>query len=111
METAQAGTQAGRVRIVVLWNRCRGVSADEDARWVHEEAAKLRECDGVSALALHSVESAALRHPREWDWCLELSVDGESPNSVVRRPPCSEFLSDLRLLGTRPSVFVLPGAG
>jgi hypothetical protein len=58
------------VRIVVLWNRCRGVSVDEDARWVEEEAAKLRECDGVSALALHNVASAALRHPREWDWCV-----------------------------------------
>jgi hypothetical protein len=99
------------VRIVVLWNRCGGVSADEDDRWVRDEAAKLRECDGVSSLALHNVASAALRHPREWDWCLELSLDGQAPNSVVRQPPCSEFLADLRLLGSRPSVFVLPGPG
>ena len=96
---------------MVLWNTCRGVSRDEDSRWVHEEAAKLRDCDGVAELALHEVESAALRHPREWDWCLELSLQGALPSAVVRRPPCSEFLADLRLLGTRPTVFVLPGAG
>jgi hypothetical protein len=86
MEAGRTAPSMVGVRIVVLWNMCRGVSADEDARWVQEEAAKLRECEGVSALALHKVASAALRHPREWDWCLELSLDGECPDAVVRRP-------------------------
>ena len=92
----------------MLWNACRGVSPDEDARWVREESAKLTSCEGVRALRLHQVESAALRHPRHWDWCLELAVDG-SANAVVRGPVCAEFLADLRLLGTKPSVLVLPG--
>jgi hypothetical protein len=38
---------------------------------------------------------------------LELAVD-EPPNAVVRAPACAEFLADLRLLGTKPSVLVLP---
>jgi hypothetical protein len=102
------GAHDGAVRIVVLWNACRGISADEDARWVREETAKLATCNGVARVAVQQVESAALRHPRAFDWCLELELaDQEPPNAVVRRPPCSEFLVDLRLLGTRPTVFVL----
>jgi hypothetical protein len=98
------------VRILVLWNACHGVSSHEDARWVEQESAKLTACDGVRATRLHQVQSAALRHPRHWDWCLELAVDSP-PNEVVRAPECAEFLADLRLLGTRPSVLVLPEAG
>jgi hypothetical protein len=98
------------VRIVVLWNACHGIPADEDARWVREETAKLATCNGVARLAVHQVASAALRYPRGWDWCLELELaDREAPNAFVRRAPCSEFLADLRLLGTRPTVFVLAG--
>ena len=98
------------MRIVVLWNACHGISADEDARWVREETTKLATSNAVARLAVHQVESAALRHPRVWDWCLELDLaNGEAPNAFVRRLPCSEFLADLRLLGARPTVFVLPG--
>jgi hypothetical protein len=97
------------VRLVVLWNACHGVSDDEDARWVREETAKLAICSGVARSALHRVASAALRYPRGWDWCLELELDDqEAPNVFVRRAPCAEFLADLRVLGTRPTVFVLP---
>lgn len=77
---------------------------------MREETAKLATCGGVARLAVHEVESAALRHPRSWDWCLELHLaNREAPNAFVRRAPCSEFLADLRLLGARPTVFVLPG--
>ena len=99
------------MRVVVLWNRCHGISADEDAAWVREETAKLAASSGVSRLAVQQVQTAALRHPRAFDWCLELELaDEEVPNAVVRRTPCSEFLADLGLLGTRPTVFVLPEA-
>jgi hypothetical protein len=96
------------VRILLLWNACRGTSSEEDARWVQEETDKLRACNGVQAVTLHRVESAALRHPRRWEWCLELRVASGGANAVVRDPVCAEFLADLRLLGTRPSVLVLP---
>ena len=77
---------------------------------MREETAKLAKCNGVARIAVQQVESAALRHPRAWDWCLELELaNQEPPNAFVRRAPCSEFLADLRLLGTRPTVFVLPG--
>jgi hypothetical protein len=95
------------VRILVLWNACRGISSDEDARWVREEVEKLEAGPGVRSLTLHEVGSAALRYPHYWDWCLEVAVD-ETPNAVIRAPGYKEFLADLRLLGTKPAVLVLP---
>ena len=98
------------MRILVLWNACSNTPPEDDARWVHEESAKLRDCDEVVDLSLHQVESAALRHPRQCDWCLELHVGGAAAGAIVRQPTCAAFLADLRLLGTRPSVLVLPEA-
>jgi hypothetical protein len=98
------------VRIIVLWKTCRSVSAAEDASWAHDETEKLRRVEGVAGVTLHRVESAALLHPRAWDWCLELELrNGDTANQVVRRPECEEFLADLRLLGTRPTVLAIPG--
>ena len=110
MESRPFRAQHKGMRILVLWNSCSGVSAAEDADWVRAESAKLSECDGVAALEVHRVESAALRYPRQWDWCLELRLGGDAPSTVLRRPPCADFLADLRLLGTHPTVFVLPEA-
>jgi hypothetical protein len=108
MERRPAGAQDGAVRVLVLWNACSVISAEEDARWAREESAKVRGCDGVLELALHRIQSAAVLHVRQWDWCLELRVAGGAANAVVRHPTCAEFLAGLRLLGTRPSVLVLP---
>jgi hypothetical protein len=100
------------MRIIVLWNSCRGISAAEDASWVESETEKLRAVDGVADVRVRHVESAALSHPRAWDWYLELELgNGDEPSAVVRRPEVNEFLSDLRLLGTRPSVLAIPEYG
>jgi len=101
----------GAVRVLVLWIRCYVISAEEDARWVREETDKLRDCVGVRGLALHRVDTAAVRHVRQWDWCLELQVAEGAANAVVRQPAITEFLSGLQLLGTRPAVLALPAAG
>jgi hypothetical protein len=99
------------MRLIVLWNACHGISAAEDAGWVASETDKLRVVDGVADVRLWRIESAALRHPRTWDWYLELQLgNGDAANTVVRRPEVDEFLADLRLLGTRPTVFAIPGA-
>jgi hypothetical protein len=100
----------GAVRVLVLWRRCYVSSDEEDARWVEQQTDKLRGCEGVLGLMLHRVESAAVRHPRQWEWCLELEVADGAANSVVRDPVCAEFLADLRLLGTRPAVCALAAA-
>ena len=98
------------MRVLVLWIRCYVIAAEEDARWAEEESAKLRACDDVLDLTLHRVESATVRHVRQWDWCLELRVADGGANAAMRHPVCAEFLADLRLLGTRPAVLVLPEA-
>jgi hypothetical protein len=108
MEGSRAEAQHVGMRVLVLWIACSVISAEEDARWVAEATARLRECEGVLGLALHRVETAAVRHVRQWDWCLELHVAEGASNAAVRHPVCAEFLADLRLLGTRPSVLVLP---
>jgi hypothetical protein len=104
---APGRTSMRPVRILVLWNACRALSSDEDARWVREEVEKLVACLGVRRVTLHKVASAAIRYPRHWDWCLEVDIDA-TPNAVIRAPVYSEFLADLRLLGTKPAVLVLP---
>jgi hypothetical protein len=98
------------MRIIVLWNSCHGISAEEDASWATSETEKLRDVDGIADVRLSVIESAAVRHPRAWDWYLELQLrNSDAPSAVVRRPELGEFLSDLRLLGTRPTVFAIPG--
>jgi hypothetical protein len=98
------------MRIVVLWNACRGVSTAEDESWVRAETEKLRGVEGIADVRLRQIESAALRHPRAWDWYLELELgNGDAPNAVVRRREVGEFLADLRMLGTRPTVFAIAG--
>jgi hypothetical protein len=100
------------MRVIVLWNVCHGISRDADASWVRQQVEKLRTVDGIADLRLRRVESAALRHPRAWDWYLELQLgNGDAPNVVVRKPEVHEFLADLRLLGTRPTVLAIPGDG
>jgi hypothetical protein len=100
------------MRIVVLWNTCRGVSRAEDARWVRDETEKLRGVEGIADVRVQPVESAALLHPRAWDWYLELELgNADVPSTVVRRPEVAEFLADLRMLGTRPSVLAIPEDG
>jgi hypothetical protein len=98
------------MRIIVLWNVCRGTSRAEDASWVKAETEKLRDVEGIADVRLRQVESAALLHPRAWDWYLELQLgNGNAPNAVVRRPQVGEFLADLRMLGTHPTVMAIPG--
>jgi hypothetical protein len=111
MEHVGSTAQDAAVRVLVLWIRCYVISAEEDARWVREETDKLRDCDGVLELTVHRVETAAVRHVRQWDWCLELHVADGAANAVVRQPVIAEFLADLRFLGTRPAVLALPEAG
>jgi hypothetical protein len=100
-------TSIGYVRIMLLWRACRGLSREEDARWVEEQAERLCDCDAIDAVDLHPVESAGRAHPAEYRWCLELWLPDGDARTVMRDPACAGFLADLRLLGTRPSVFAL----
>jgi hypothetical protein len=98
------------VRLLVLWNAARGVEPGADAGWARDQTDQLRRCDGIVALELHPVLSAAVRHPRPCSWCLELWLEtGRSPRDVVANGTFAEFLADLRLLGMHPSVLAIEG--
>ena len=98
------------MRLLVLWNAARGLAPGDDASWAQDQADQLLGCDGVAAVKLHPVTSAAVRHPRPCSWCLELWLEnGRSPRDVVSNGAFSEFLGDLRLLGMHPSVLAIEG--
>ena len=49
-----------------------------------------------------------MRHPRPWDWMLELHLqEGVDAHACVNAPGCVEWLGDLRLLGMRPAVVLV----
>jgi hypothetical protein len=98
------------VRVLVLWNRVGGLKPGEDEGWARAEVAKLRAYEGIAALALHPVTTAAIRHPPPYGWCLEIRIaEGHTANELVRARPCAEFLDDLRLLGMQPKVLAIDG--
>ena len=95
---------------MVLWNRIGGLKSGDDECWARAEVAKLQAHDGIAALALHPVATAAIRHPPPCGWCLEIRIaEGHTANELVRSRPCAEFLDDLRLLGMQPRVLAIEG--
>jgi hypothetical protein len=98
------------VRILVLWSPCRGVTPGDDAAWARSHTERLSGGDGVAAMALHPVASAAMRHPQPHSWCLEVRLaQGRAPHEVIRLRPFADLLADLRLLGMQPSVLAIDG--
>jgi hypothetical protein len=96
------------VRVLVLWNRVGGLKPGEDESWARAEVAKLEGHDGIAALVLQPVTTAAIRHASPFGWCLEIRLaEGQSASELVRGRPFAEFLDDLRLLGMHPRVLAL----
>jgi hypothetical protein len=108
IDVDRSATHDAPVRVLVLWNRVSGLKPGEDERWACAEVAKLQAHEGIAALALHQVTTAAIRHPPPYGWCLEIRIaEGHSANEFVRARPCAEFLDDLRLLGMQPRVLAI----
>ena len=96
------------MRVLVLWNRVGGLKPGEDESWARAEVAKLEGHDGIAALVLQPVTTAAIRHASPLGWCLEIRLaEGQSASELVRGRPFAEFLDDLRLLGMHPRVLAL----
>lgn len=100
----------GMARVLVLWTRPYHLSADEAQAWAREEASSLLSLKGVAHAELTRLQSASERHPRGWDWMLELHfAPGADPHASANGAPCAEWLADLRLLGLRPAVLLAAG--
>ena len=96
------------MRVLVLWNRVGGLKPGEDESWARAEVAKLEGREGVAALVLQPVTTAAIPQASPLGWCLEIRLaEGQSTRELVRGRPFAEFLDDLRLLGMHPKVLAL----
>ena len=89
------------VRVLVLWNACRGVAPRQDATLGARRAREARRrCDGSPRSHCTRVGERARGTRRPCSWCLELRLaDGLRPGELIAARPWREFLGDLRLLG------------
>jgi hypothetical protein len=91
--------------------RCTGgtdIPADALAGWLEPQLARIDGKVRVTALRLASVEyvEGCSAHPAGWLFELDVS-DGDLPDA---EDLLAEILSDMRLLGLRPAVFIASGA-
>jgi hypothetical protein len=90
-------------RVLVLWCRPYHLSTADEERWVTEQVRPLAKADGVQGAVLTRLDTASMRHLREWNWLLELEL------AEPACEPLEEWLADLRLLGSRPAVLLTAG--
>ena len=93
-------------RLIVLWTQPHHLTAEQAEGWAREQVEGLLALDAVRRADLTPLQSASPRHPAEWDWLLELEIDGPA-RDCVERGPCGEWLGDMRLLGMRPIVLLV----
>jgi hypothetical protein len=94
-------------RLVILWTRPYHLTAEEATTWAQQEVGRLLAVDSVGHAELTRLRSVSLRHPRDFDWMLEIRVpSGATAHECVNAAAFAEWLSDLRLLGMRPSVLL-----
>ena len=92
---------------MILWTRPSHLTREEADAWVRLEVAAL----GIPDAQLAEIAPAALEHPVNWHWMLELELE-HAPAGVrsLRRGPVADWLRDLRLLGMRPTVMLVDNA-
>jgi hypothetical protein len=94
-------------RLVILWTRPYHLAAEEAETWAQQEVGRLLAVDAVGHAQLTRLRSVSLRHPRDWDWMLEIHLTpGAAADDCVNAAAFAEWLSDLRLLGMHPSVLL-----
>jgi len=108
MARGDGRTHAGWVpRLVILWTRPDHLTREEADTWVRLEVPAL----GIADARLTEVEPAALEHPVNWQWMLELELeDAPAGARSLRHGPVADWLRDLRLLGMRPTVMLVDNA-
>ena len=117
MEPRTAGAHAVDVpRLVILWSRPSHLTREEADAWIEAEILALAAVPDVDGSRIAEVRPAALAHPAEWHWMLELDVtDDAAAGRSLHRGPVADWVRDLRLLGMRPTVLLVgradaPGA-
>jgi hypothetical protein len=97
----------GVARLVILWTRPYHLNAEEAEEWARQETGRLMAVDAVRHADVTRVRSASLHHSCDWDWMLEIHLSpGATAEACLDAAAFAEWLSDLRLLGMRPSVLL-----
>ncbi len=97
-------------RVLVLWTRPYHLSVEEAQSWALEEVSRLMSLDVVERAELTRLQCASRRHPRGWDWMLELHLaESAERESCADAAPCAQWLADLSQLGLRPAVLLAEG--
>jgi hypothetical protein len=111
MEPVLRRSDAGDVpRLLVLWTRPDHLTRVEADAWVRSGVAVLETTPGIEAARVEEVLPAAFEHPALWHWLLELDVsDHAAVARTLRNGPVADWVRDLRLLGMRPTVLLVPG--
>ena len=92
---------------MIFVQRAHHVSREETELWLSEQLAALRG-DGIERVQLRRLASPALRFGDTWSWLVEVECrDERSARDAVVQGAGLMLLSDLRLLGMRPSVALL----
>ena len=98
------------VRLLLFVGRPNALSEREAARWMREQVAPLARMEPVTRVEVTRLQAPALRGGRDWQWLIEMHCDdGEDAARAARDEVCRDFVSDLRLLGMRPSLVVADG--
>jgi hypothetical protein len=98
------------LRVLVFWARPDHLTRVEADAWVRSEVSELEAAPGVEHARVDEVHSASVQHPAMWNWMLELHVgDHATAARCLHRGPLADWLRDLRLLGMRPTVMLIPG--
>ncbi len=101
---------AGMPRLVVLWTCPYDLSVEEAQAWACREAKQLLGLEVVQHAKLTRLQSASERHARSWDWMLELQLAADADRGAcINAGACAVWVSDLRQLGLRPTVFLADG--
>jgi hypothetical protein len=97
-------------RLVVLWTRPHHLSDEEAQWWALGEARRLLSIPSVRGTRLTSLAAASPRWARPWDWMLEVRLaDSSEAADCADDPICTDWLHDLHVLGTRPTMVFARG--
>ena len=100
---SSAPDDVGVARLLVLWSRPHHLSAEEAERWARDELRGVAAAAGIRSAELRRLEAASPRYSGDWQWLLELEIDGPV-RECVENGPCGDWLADLRLLGIKAEV-------
>ena len=90
------------VRLLVLCRAPYHLPLAEAEDWLRQTIEQVLARDELKAGRLTKLTSPSRHSRREWDWLIELRLEGLPGGALGRGSACCELLADLRMLGMAP---------